>query len=601
MRRLLLPFTLALACTIAACADEKHPVVPGPGPGPEPEAPIPLGVYEFTVTGIGTDAPSTTVRYAGADPSTGGASGALNPISGLLQLEAVTTTAVTDGPRPRGQRYVSSTFRVRNSTGLTLNNVTFIPVSNKNTISGTPFLRMLKFDDTQADPIIARRTSPTGVVTFGPDLEMQSPVQDVLQVFEEAEVAAIALPPLDSLTNIFPYGFVVRSKYTTANRTLPPKVNDNDWGGLFTWAFRIPLQPNDPGDPTSGAKKDAFTITWRMLAVQDTETRLTESIEESRDPAAVTRLRARATELGATTVTVLAGSPALDPAVLDYPGQRFICFVRSAGTVAAPINSITNIAAYSQIMLLRPGESIDKCSPYFRTGTPGRPATNVPFTMEAVALDRYGNVVTQERDTIALTVTGAPATLPPPGGYVGNTSRVFLTLTFTDYGGGAVVTGTGRRLVGNRPVPVLGVTRTWTAGAASTNWHTNANWSPAAVPMSQDSVVIPASAPFFPSIAANVSVMDVTVENGATLSLNSFDLTTGGNVFAGLTGGITNTTGRLVLAGTAKSIQGRVPRLRVTGTYSLTGNVTARAPIEVAAGRLTGATGTGFRLQAESN
>ncbi|HEU0301282.1 MAG TPA: hypothetical protein VFR37_17590 [Longimicrobium sp.] len=600
MRRLLLPSSLALAFVIAACADQSNPVDPGPEPGPDPDPPIPLGIYEFTVTGIGTDAPSTTVRYAGSDPSTGGASGALNPIlptTGVLQLEAVTTTAVTDGPRPRGQRYVSSTFRVRNSTGMTLNNVTFIPVSNKNTISNTPFLKMLKFDESPADTMIARRTIPTGVVTIGPDLEMQSPVQDVLQVFDESEVAAITLPPLDSLTNIFPYGFVVRSKYSTANRTLPPKVNDNDWGGLFTWAFRIPLQPNDPGDNTSGAKKDAYTITWRMLAVQDTEVRLTESIEESRDSAAVTRLRARATALGATTVTVLAGSPTLDPAVLDYPGQRFICQVRTAGFSASPVTRITNIAAYSQIMMLLPGESIDKCSPYFRAGTPGRPATNVPFTIEAVALDRYGNVVGAEKDTIALSVTGAPASLPAPGGYVANTSRVFLTLTYTDYGN-SILTMTGKRLVGSRPIGVHGVTRTWTAASATTNWHTGGNWGLGAVPMSLDSVYVPASAPFYPALAANVSVLDVTVENGATLSLNAFDLTSAGNVSAGLTGGITNTTGRLVLTGTAKTLQGRVPRLRVTGTYSLTGNVTARAPLEVAAGRLTSST---FRLQAESN
>lgn len=596
MRRLLLPLSLALAFGIAACADQNNPVDPGPGPQPEPDPPIPLGVYEFTVTGLGTDAPSTTVRYAGSDPDVGGASGALNPITGPLQLEAVSTTAVTDGPRPRGQRYVSSTFRVRNSTGVTLNNVTFIPVSNKNTISNTPFLRMLKFDDSQADTMIARRTIPTGVVTLGPNLEMQSPVQDVLQVFEESEVAAITLPPLDSLTNIFPYGFVVRSKYSETNRTLPPAANVNDLGGLFTWAFRIPLQPNDPGDPASGAKKDAFTVTWRMLAVQDTEVRLTESIEESRDPDAVARLRARATALGATTVTVLAGSPTLDAAVLDYPGQRFICQVRTAGTAVTPLTRMTNIAAYSQILMLLPGESVDKCSPYFRAGTPGRPATNVPFTIEAIALDRYGNVVPTEVDEIQLSVTGAPATLPGAGSYAGD-GRVFLTLTYTDYGN-SVLTMTGRRLVGSRPIGVHGVTRTWTAGASTTDWHTGANWLMGAVPMSLDSVYIPVAAPMYPALAANVNIMDVTVENNASLNVNAFDLTSAGNVFAGTTGGITNTTGRLVLTGVAKSLQGRVPRLRVTGTYSLTANVTARAPIEVAAGRLTAAT---YRLQAESN
>ena len=36
----------------------------------------------------------------------------------------------------------------------------------------------------------------------------------------------------------------------------------------------------------------------------------------------------------ATTTTVLNGSPAADPFVTDYPGQRQICSARVAGTAA---------------------------------------------------------------------------------------------------------------------------------------------------------------------------------------------------------------------------------------------------------------------------
>jgi hypothetical protein len=98
-------------------------------------------------------------------------------------------------------------------------------------------------------------------------------------------------------------------------------------------------------------------------------------------------------------------------------------------------------------------------------------------------------------------------------------------------------------------------------------------------------------------LAANVTVMGVTVEDVAIIGMNAFDLTANANVSAGLTGGITSTTGRLILGGTAMTVQGRLPRLRVTGTYSLSANVTARAPVEVAAGRLTSST---YRLQAEN-
>ncbi|HET6764859.1 MAG TPA: hypothetical protein VFH27_14340, partial [Longimicrobiaceae bacterium] len=80
--------------------------------------------------------------------------------------------------------------------------------------------------------------------------------------------------------------------------------------------------------------------------------------------------------------------------------------------------------------------------------------------------------------------------------------------------------------------------------------------------------------------------------------LNAFDMTASANVTAGTTGGITNTSGRLFLAGTAKTVEGKLPVLRVTGTYSLTANVTSRAPVQVDAGRLTV---SALRLQVDSN
>ena len=322
---------------------------------------------------------------------------------------------------------------------------------------------------------------------------------------------------------------------------------------------------------------------------------MTESIEEAQDTAAVRMIRERASSLGATTVTVLNGSTTMHPAVADYPGQRQLCSVRTAGTAATPTTFITNPAAYSRVMLLRPGESRNTCDAYFRSGTPGRPATNVPFTVTALAMDRYGNLKTTAVDTLHLVQQSGPTVTLGPNA-VFTAGQVPMTMTYSDYGS-SLMGAVGRRNEGWRDIPVAGVTRTW-EGDVSTDWHTNGNWSPAAVPMSLDSVVVPLAAPLDPVLAANVSVEGVTVEDGATISLNAFDLTASGNVFAGLTGGITNTTGRLVLAGTARTVQGRLPRLRVTGTYSLSANVTARAPLQVEAGRLTAAT---YRLQMESN
>jgi hypothetical protein len=171
-----------------------------------------------------------------------------------------------------------------------------------------------------------------------------------------------------------------------------------------------------------------------------------------------------------------------------------------------------------------------------------------------------------------------------------------LAITYTDYGT-SLLTAIGKRLTGNRTIPVAGVTRTWTAGAGTTDWHTANNWSPAAVPMYLDSVYVPLSAPLDPVIAANVSILGVTVEDGATISQGAFDLTAGGSVSTGFSGGITNTSGRLFLTGIAQTVTGKLPPLRVTGTYSLSANVNARAAIQVDAGRLTV---SAVRLQADS-
>lgn len=576
-----------LAVSAAACRDERAPTAPPPG-GPTPEPPKVVGVFEMTITGIGTDDVTSKIRQVslGGD---GSISPVMTAVTSGIGLEQVTTSQFNEGSRTGGgQRYLTSAFRIRNGTAGALNNLTFVMVATAAAIPGTPISQLRKFDGTNANPAIASAIVPTGATVLGPDLvTMQSPYPDVLQVFTEAEVAAIAMPA--GVINRFPYGYVVRNKNTSANRTLPSAAADaNQFDGVLTAAFRIPLQAT--------STEDVFTLSFQFVAVTDTETRITETIEEAQDTAAVRRLRDRATALGVTTTTVLNGSPAMDAAVPDYPGQRQICSPRTAGAAGAATNTIVTPGAYSHIMILRFGESINSCHPYFRFGSsPTRPATNVPFTVGIRAMDRYGNLKSGQADTVYLVETnGVPATMSPTAGLT--SGLVNMQVTYTDYGN-SILMAQGKRLRGFRPIPVAGVVRTWTAGAGTTSWHTNTNWSPAAVPMSLDSVLIPLSAPLDPVLAANVTVRGVTVEDGATISLNAFDLTAHGNVFTGLTGGITNTTGRLFLSGTAQTVQGVVPTLRVNGTYSLSANVNARAPITIEAGRLTVA---GLRLQASS-
>lgn len=576
-----------LLVAAAACSDRAAPTTPPvTPPEPPPTAPLPIGVYQIEVTGLGTDAPSSTITAV--PPATGDINAVLTNAGTGLVFEQVSSTTLTEGARNAGgQRYVSFTYRVRNGTGVAHNNVTVLLVSRTGVVAGTALSTLRKFDGTAANPAIAPLVVPTGTVAWASDLvTMQAPYPDVLQVLTEAEVAAIPMP--GDVSNIFPIGYMVRHKTSTANRSLPVPTDPNQFDGLLTVSFRVPLQAN--------ASLDVFSFFFQVLAVADSETRLTESIEESQDSAAVRRLRDRATSLGATTVTVLNGSPAAHASVLDYPGQRQICSARTAGTAGSPVTNMVSPTAYSSVMILTPGETVDPCAAYFRGGTASRPATNVPFTVTVKAMDRYGNVRTSQADTVHLEQpTGPSASFGAAAPLVSGSANQIVT--YTDYGA-STLNAVGRRLTGTIPINVAGVLRTWTAGASTTDWHTNGNWSPAAVPMSLDSALIPLAAPLDPLLASNVSIGGVTVEDAATLSLNAFNLTASANVTAGLTGGITNTSGQLILAGTAKTVAGRLPRMRVTGTYSLTTNVTARAPIQVDAGRLTV---SALRLQAESN
>jgi len=574
-----------LLLAAAACSDRTAPTTPVKDPPPK-TVPTAIGLYQIEVTGIGTDNLRSSIVPTGGDVGGGIRPSLTNAGAGLV-FEQVSSASYNEGSRSGGgQKYVTFTYRVRNGTGTPLNNLTILLVSNASSISGTSISSMTRFDGTAASPAIATQVIPTGATIMGSDLVTQQAIYpDVLQVLTEAEVAAITPPA--GVTSIFPVGYVVRNKSSSSTRLLPVPTDPNQYDGLLTVSFRVPLQ--------ASSSQDVFSFFFQILAVTDTETRMTESIEESQDTAAVRRLRDRATSLGATTVTVLNGSPVMDAAVPDYPGMRQICSPRTAGTAASPTNTMVSPAAYSKLTILTPGESVNSCSAYFRGGTASRPATNVPFTVTVKAMDRYGNVKTAQADTVHLTEVGPPATVGAAAALVSGSANQIVT--YTDYGS-STLSAVGRRLVGTQAISVAGVTRTWTAGAGTTDWFTSNNWSPAAVPMSLDSVSIPVAAPLDPSLTANVQISGVTVEDGALIALNAFDMTAGGSVSTGLTGGITNTSGRLFLSGIAQTLQGKVSPLRVTGTYSLTGNVTARAVIQVDAGRLTV---SGFRLQADSN
>jgi hypothetical protein len=577
--------TLPLLLLAAACVDDPTKTVREPDPDPAP-APQVVGVFEITITGMA--GPAGMRASVQAVPSGPSQAVTTVPFTGLV-LETVSASRLTHGVRGSGgQRYISYTMRVRNSTGAGVQNLTFIPAMGTTTIGATPFRNVLKYDGTASDTAMVSRIVPSGAVAMGEDGGLRATQVDVLQVFEQSELSGIALTAPD--TSLLPYGFMVRNRRTPNSRTLPTTSDLNDFAGLFTFAFRHPLPALSTDDPDS--------YSFRVYAVEDSEVRMTESIEEGQDTSAVRQIRDRATALGATTVTVLAGSTAMDPAVPDYPGQRQICSVRATGPSGAPTVLITNPGAYARVMVLRPGESVDGCAAHFRSGTPARPAMGVPFTLTVAAMDLYGNVMTTAVDSVRLeSVSGPYVTFGPRAALVSGQATIQATYGYVAYGT-SVLRAVGRRNEGVQSVLLAGVTRTWT-GNVSTDGTNGANWSPAAPPGAQDTAYFPAGRPFYPVMTSSGPVGGLILDNGATLDMGPHDLTVNLMALAGTTGGITSTTGRLILAGTGTTatIQGNLPRMQVTGSYTLAGPVISRARIEMEGGRLRT---VGHRLQTTS-
>jgi hypothetical protein len=412
---------------LAACVDDPT-TAPTPQPPPV-EKPKVMGVYEFTLTGIGT--PDAQASVSPVAP--GGASFALTPRNTGLALETVSSSSFTEGTRGQGgHRYINVTFRIRNSTGAPVSNLTFIPSMSNVTIAGTPFVALIQFNGTFADPAVASAMVPTGALTMGAGNGIRASDVDVLQVFQESELTGISVPP--GVTGLMPYGFVTRSINSSSSRTLPNTTDANEFSGLVTLAFRYPL--------TASSNTDPFQISFQALAVEDSETRMTESIEEGQDTSAVRRIRERAAALGATVVTVLPGSTATAPEVVDYPGQRQICSVRTAGTAGSPVTFITNAAAYTRINLLRQGETTSACGAYFRGGSPTAPIPGSPHTLTLVAQDRYGNTRLL-LDSVRVERISGP-TVTTPGTVVLSNGQAGISTTFGAYGTSHL------RLVGRR-------------------------------------------------------------------------------------------------------------------------------------------------------
>lgn len=308
-----------------ACADLPTETDRGPDPGQRT-----LGLMEISLTGIGT--PQMRANASVPEPLAGDARLTLTPVAEAgrsgIQLRALSSGTFTFGPRgvAGSFRYIFVTFQVRNgSSGGTAyttprQNLTFIAVSTSATISGTAVKEILKFDGSPASTSDAENWIPTGAAYLTVPQTISALSADVLQVFTEAEASSFGVP---AGVSAFPYGFMARHATAADTRTLPANPAVDVYDGYVTFAFKVPLPVSQADDP--------YSVKLMVMAVDDSETRVTQSVEE-RDTPSQTAFEAKVAELSATGVTLLTGG--------SYSGSvttRTLCGVRSSGTVATPI------------------------------------------------------------------------------------------------------------------------------------------------------------------------------------------------------------------------------------------------------------------------
>lgn len=149
----------------------------------------------------------------------------------------------------QGFRYLSASYRIRNADAAgtpyttARNNLSFVAVSAGAGIDGTAISRWQRFDGSPVTNIAASSVEPSAgqaLTATGP--AVQSSFDD-LQVYSEADIVPSELPRLEGVSNVFPYGFVVRNP-VGGNRVLSANPSSSQFDGLVTFAVKVPLTSN---------------------------------------------------------------------------------------------------------------------------------------------------------------------------------------------------------------------------------------------------------------------------------------------------------------------------------------------------------------------
>jgi hypothetical protein len=329
-------YTMNLRSTIAALTTLF--VLSACGQTTTNPSPNHVGLIQVTFTGIGTQNFKATAKSLS---NTGGVqSRAITDIANSIELAPVARGSFDIGTRGvDGVRYLSATFKVRNAdfctpigacsgaTNPTIRkNLTFVAISRS---SGTPTLdqtavtELLKFDGSPAAAGIAQTILPTHGMGYNGSAIVQSGLED-FQAYKESEITSLqgVLSPFGY--EVLPYGFVVRciNNCTANTRDLAASPAVGQYDGRVTFAVKMPLQATAAADP--------FSFSLLFDAVDDTVTRVTQSLEEQSTPTAVTT---RAAALTGASVFRLPNTATTAPTA---------CSLRTAGTVASPLAYLVN-------------------------------------------------------------------------------------------------------------------------------------------------------------------------------------------------------------------------------------------------------------------
>jgi hypothetical protein len=210
-------------------------------------------------------------------------------------------------------------------------------------------------------------------------------------------------------------------------------------------------------------------------------------------------------------------------------------------------------------------------------------AVNAPTTITTQPVNQ--SVCASANITLSVVATGAALTYQWFNGanaITGATNSTYVINNATPANSGAykvVVTGscgTPAVVTSNTVNIVVAPSNSW-IGVANNDWNNAANWC-GSVPNSTTDVVIPANTPFSPVISSTADVRNITINTGATLTVQQSGFF---NIYGNYanSGTLSAATGYVAFRGaagqTVESVNAGTILLNGTGGITLSGNMTA--------------------------